>query len=771
MRLQGKALQDELLKQLDEGELSRAEKARIRCQLSKEFEDAGNYEAAQGIFGDLWRIVGMRPQVEDFDDSTQAEVLMRAGALSGFIGQARQIEGAQEQAKDFISESLVIFEKLNDQEKVAEALTELGFCYWREGAYDNARATLNTALQKLDGLESDLKAIVTLRLAMVESSASHAYEALRILKDAEPLFFTSTSHALLGKYHMNLAAFLKNVSLTEKDTKYRDEALVEFAAASYHLREAGHTRYYARSENNHGFMLFTIGNFSEAHEHLDRAHRLFTSLKETSNAGQVDETRARAFLAEARSAEAVAAAQRAVAAQEKGDEQGLLAQSLMTYGISLARTNQQAEAKSALEEAVSIYEVLGEQEGAALASLTMLEELRDFFNNEKLFDIYRYADSLIGASREPEILSKLRNCANILLALAKRQTKPAEAPGFIHASAKISKLLESAKLMARTSSTVLIVGESGTGKEVLAKQLHAWSGRVGHLVAINCSNLTDTLLEAQLFGHIKGSFTDAVEDSPGLAAQADGGTLFLDEIGELTLSNQARVLRLIENREILKIGAKKPETVDARIIMATNRNLKEMVSNGVFREDLFYRINTFQLNIPPLRERPEDIAVLAAYLIKETTERYPKSILFTDEAIDELRKMPLKGNVRELRTLIERTVVLAQEGATVRAEDIKTAILRSSPTISFVNAWAGCDLEKEVEKYEAELLRLALKMADGKLTRAAQLLGITHQNLSAKLKGRYRFLVNERTIIKRRKKSMMTVKNVVRQTPSSKSKI
>ncbi len=753
MNLHGTKLQEELLRKLETEVLNSEDRVLVCCQLSKEFEDAGNYEAASDILGDRWRGVGQRPRVDDLSEMSRGELLLRTGALSGFIGQAKQLEGSQEQAKDLITESHVIFEKLNEKVKVAEALTELGFCYWRSGAFDDARVTLRTALQALGDFDGDLKAVAILRLAIVENSASNFKEALRILESGAHLFLTSSNPSLVGKYHMNLAIFLKNVSQREKDATYIDRALLEFAAASFHLEQAGHTRYLARSENNLGFMLFNIGKFAEAHEHLDRAYNLFTSLKETSNAGQVDDTRARAFLTEGRFSEAIYASRRAVAAQEKGDEQALLAEALITHGIALARIGKQSGSRAALARAARIYEGLGEKEGTALANLTMIEELSGYISADQLRGLYYIADQLIGESREPEILSKLRNSANILLALEEYEEirrSPKILPEFIHASSRISSLLEDAKRIALTPGTVLITGEPGTGKELLAKYIHERSGRAGRMVNVDCSDLSDAILESKLFGHVRGSFTGAANDSAGLVAQAEGGTLFLDEIGELSPGDQAIVLRLIENCEALKAGGVESGPIDVRIIAATSRDLSAMVHRGEFREELYYRINRFQLDIPPLRERPEDIAALTAYLVKEQCRHQGKKVTFAEEAVRELTLLPLKGNVRELRTLIERAVMLAQESAIIRGEDITTAIFRSSEFPSFANARVGCDLNKEVEKFEAELIRVALKAAGGRISHAAQLLGLSHQNLCGKLEGKYSYLSEDRSPVKRR---------------------
>ncbi|HYG83228.1 MAG TPA: hypothetical protein VD861_22710 [Pyrinomonadaceae bacterium] len=310
-------LHTSLLRQLDNPRLSRNERAELRCRLAKELEEAGNYEAARSALGELWQRIGERPKVEGLDQSTAAEVLLRAGSLTGWVGSSQQIEGAQETAKNLVSESMALFESLGEVEKAAEAATDLAYCYWREGAFEEARVILQDVLKRLANTEGEIKAIAVLRSAIVEFSANRINDALRILTNAAPLFEASDNHALKGKFHMNLALMLKNLSVLEHRADYADRALIENAAASYHLEQAGHTRYLARVENNLGFLLLTLSRFAEAHKHLDRARRLFIGLKDSGSVAQVDETRARALLAQGRDVEAERVARLAVARLKK----------------------------------------------------------------------------------------------------------------------------------------------------------------------------------------------------------------------------------------------------------------------------------------------------------------------------------------------------------------------------------------------------------------------------------------------------------------------
>jgi transcriptional regulator with PAS, ATPase and Fis domain len=286
--------------------------------------------------------------------------------------------------------------------------------------------------------------------------------------------------------------------------------------------------------------------------------------------------------------------------------------------------------------------------------------------------------------------------------------------------------------------------------------IHEWSGRAGQFIAINCSAITETLLESILFGHRKGSFTEAVEDQVGMVRQAAGGTLFLDEIAELSPGSQGKLLRLIENGEAHPIGAPLPERVDVRIIAATTRNLKEQVAQRQFREDLLYRLNTFQLEIPPLRKRPEDISALALRFAAELTELHNRRVRFSPEAIEAMRCLPLRGNARELYSLIERTVLTAVEGTEITREAVEVLAARQTNKAALADAWAGCSFEEEVLRYEASLIRLALENAKGSVTRAARLIGVTHQRLCSMLQGRHKNLLVAKKPAQRRRRSIIT---------------
>jgi CheY-like chemotaxis protein len=377
-------LATELLNQLANPNLSMDDRALIRCQLARQLEEAGDYEAARQAMGELWQGVGERPMLAGLDEHTQAEVLLRVGALTGWIGSSRQIENSQEMAKDLLTESIGMFRVLKDHERAAAAQTDLAYCYWREGGFDEARVMLQEALSNIGTAENETRAVTLLRSAIVEMSARRHHDALRIHTEAAPLFDKISDHLLRAKFHNTFANVLNFLSETEYREDYVDRALIEYAAASFHFEQAGHARYQACVENNLGFLFSTIGRFEDGHEHLDRAQMLMTRLRDDVHLAQVDETRARVLLAEGRTVEAEKTVRAAVHTLEKGDERSLLAEALTTHGIVLASLDHHEQARAALTRAANISEQAGDIEGAARAALTLIEQLGGILSDEDL---------------------------------------------------------------------------------------------------------------------------------------------------------------------------------------------------------------------------------------------------------------------------------------------------------------------------------------------------------------------------------------------------
>jgi tetratricopeptide (TPR) repeat protein len=400
---------------LDNPTLGNIEQAQLRCRLARALEEAGDYEAARRAMGPLWQRIGERPLVDALDAGTAAEVLLRAGTLSGWIGSASQVEGAQGVAKDLISESAAIFESLGETARTAEAHIDLAICYWREGAFDEARVTLGQALSRLTDEDVELRARVFLNSTVVEVSARRLHDALRIITEAAPVFARSRSHALKGKFHLELALVLRLLGAAEGRGDYIDRALVEYTAASFHFEQAGDTRFRAAVENNLGSLFITLGKYREAQEHLEHSRRLFVTLKDQTRMAQVDDTRARAFLAQGLNSRAEEVASAAVRTLERGEEPSLLVEALTTRGTALARMGRPEQSRAVLERAIETAYRAGDPESAGVAALSMLEELSDHLTTIKQKEIYERADDLLAGVQQPAILSRLRECARRVL--------------------------------------------------------------------------------------------------------------------------------------------------------------------------------------------------------------------------------------------------------------------------------------------------------------------------------------------------------------------
>lgn len=392
---------------------SRTEEVIDLCASARQLADGGDFERARTVLGDFWGRIGDQPKLEGLEEIAQAELLLRVGTLSGQIGSAQQIEGAQGIAKDLIFHSSRVFEKLGLREKVSESRVDLAVCYWREGALDEARVTLNEVLTGEQEGEQRLRAFAA--LAIVERSAMRYHEALRIHMEAAPLFEASGNHSLKGIFHTQYAVVLKNLGDAERRPDYIDRAFIEFTASSYHFEQAGHFRYVARVQNNLGSLLLSAGKLIEAHQHLNRARALFVKLKDKGSLAQVDETRARVFLEQGLTAQAETAVRGSVRILEEGDERALLAEALTTYGTALAQLGRFERAQAQLQKAMFVARESGHPEQAGVAALTIIEELSSYLSAASMYEHYREAESLLGKSQSAGIDDRLGKCARAIL--------------------------------------------------------------------------------------------------------------------------------------------------------------------------------------------------------------------------------------------------------------------------------------------------------------------------------------------------------------------
>lgn len=323
----------------------------------------------------------------------------------------------------------------------------------------------------------------------------------------------------------------------------------------------------------------------------------------------------------------------------------------------------------------------------------------------------------------------------------------------VAASPAMKKILRLVRRIAPTESNILLTGESGTGKEKIARLIHYQSDRSrGPFVAVNMAAIPSTLIESELFGHVRGAFTDAKRSKRGFFEMADGGTIFLDEIAEMTPPMQGTLLRVLQEREVHPVGAEVAIRVDVRVVAATNRDLRAEIDAKRFREDLYYRLNVFRLHIPPLRERKEDITYLVRFFLERVGERHGKRVAeVSDQAWGLLMNYEYPGNVRELENAIERAVILAEEGEPIKVWDLPPEIAEG--TVPRLAARAGGESEAEaaaragsesaargydatlsLEEVEALHIRRVIEACDGNLTRAAKRLGISRTTLWRKIR-------------------------------------
>lgn len=357
-----------------------------------------------------------------------------------------------------------------------------------------------------------------------------------------------------------------------------------------------------------------------------------------------------------------------------------------------------------------------------LAVKALKEGASDFvlkpWNNERLLTTVKSAYELRQSKREIHKLKKKEDSLKRFI----NEDKSA----IIGKSKALSSVLNLVRKVAKTDVNVLITGENGTGKELIARELHRLSARKDEVfINVDMGSIAENLFESELFGHTKGAFTDAKEDRAGKFEAAHQGSLFLDEMGNLSLQMQAKLLSAIQNKSIVRVGSNKPIVVDIRLICATNCNLPKMVSDGLFREDLLYRINTIHIEVPPLRERQGDVLVLAEFFLKKFAGKYDKTGLRINQmAQEKLEAYPWPGNIRELQHTMERAVILS-EGNVLKPADF---LLHSKPNHAFERG------PKTLDEMELQMITQALEEHDGNYSAAAAQLGVSRQTLYNKMK-------------------------------------
>ncbi|MGI8734703.1 MAG: tetratricopeptide repeat protein [Pyrinomonadaceae bacterium] len=412
---------------LNTSHLTANEEALLRCQSALELKDKGDYQGAQDVMRPVWKRVGEFPQIKALHESVAAEVFLCVGVLTGWIGSKDEVKEAQETAKNLISESITYYESVRDGKKIAAARVELAYCYWREGAYDEARIMLSEALQKLTA-EGNTRARALLRLAIVEWSASRYNKALEILTDNSALFEKISSHAVKGAYHSQIAIVLRHLAKSqfERREDYFQQAIIEFEKADYHFKLAQNKVFRADVKNNVGLILCNLSRFREAHKYLEEARRLAVSIRNKVRTAEIDESRAQVLIAEKKLKEADVVCRGAVMVLEKSGHQCLLADALITHGIILARLRRLERAQFTFQRAIEIAHQVGALNKAGLAALTMMEELDDL-SPEILYSAYDRASEWLAKSQSQDISQRLNAVARKVVLSVGGEVKPTEA--------------------------------------------------------------------------------------------------------------------------------------------------------------------------------------------------------------------------------------------------------------------------------------------------------------------------------------------------------
>lgn len=422
----------------------------------------------------------------------------------------------------------------------------------------------------------------------------------------------------------------------------------------------------------------------------------------------------------------------------------VLQRNLTSQGYKVFIASGAAEAIKILE-ATPIDLVITDLKMPRVSGLDLVRHVRENFKDTEVMMITGYP-SIEGAVKavktgaeeylakpftDEELLSAVQRALDKLRMRATEQVTllviPRAPQGLIGESEAMRKVYGDIAKAALTSATVLISGESGTGKELVARAIHYSGSRASApFVCVNCGGIPEGLLESELFGHVKGAFTGANESRAGFFQTADGGTIFFDEVSETSLSMQVKLLRVLQDKEVNMVGARRPRKVDVRIIAATNKDLFSLVKKGIFREDLFFRLNVISIDIPPLRERADDILLLIRHFANKFAEELGKPTpKFSDKALQVLRNYNWPGNVRELENVIQRLVVMT-DGDLIDVPDL--------PSLMRFSALREAGLDRTLAEVETEYIRNVLASVDGNKTKAAERLDIDRKTLREKLK-------------------------------------
>src|SRR6266498_2189924 len=419
--------------------LTANERALISCQTALELRDKGDYGADREVMVSLWRRVGEYPNVKGLHISVAAEVLICVGILTSWVGSKEGIEEAQEVAKNLISEGITFYESAGDVKKIAAARAELAYCYFREGAFDEARIMLTAAIQKLT-TEGNTRARALLKLTTVEWAASRYNVALEILNDNAYLFKKISNHTIKANYHNEFAIVLRHLAKSDllKRENLLQQAVSEFERADHHLQLAKNKVFRASVKNNVGLILFNLSRFKEAHRYLEEARRLTISIRNKVQTAEIDESRAQVFIAEKKYKEAESVAKSAVRVLERSGQQCLLADALITQGIALSRLKRAEHAQFIFQKAIEVAHQVGALNKAGLAALTLIEEI-DELSADTLCAAYDHASEWLASSQSQDLLLRVNEAARKVFSRMRCELRTEAAPAAISIEGLLNK--------------------------------------------------------------------------------------------------------------------------------------------------------------------------------------------------------------------------------------------------------------------------------------------------------------------------------------------
>ncbi|MBM4117997.1 sigma-54-dependent Fis family transcriptional regulator [bacterium] len=632
----------------------------------------------------------------------RARYLLPDGALAG-------LRGAVEYQLGILYKSASEFQvAARSFEKAITQFQKAGLKEWRHRTIFNRMI----ALRKVGNLSKAHEDLLQLNQTSLDLLRSNKY-----LNEFARLYLALEDDHQVRK-HLEMIA-----QATDENTPIRSRVITHEVWADYHKLR---------------------GEWPEALAAIDAGLELAYKISEQNDlVGELLRRRAWALYELERSDEAFSAAKRSLEVCERVGEVYEIGALFRTLGLLAERRNEPAEGENLLLKAVEFYRDKDEKYERAFSHMALAGFYERAHESRKreddLREAFRHMASALGLFDEMGIAPRIAQTRAHLDALTERlPSKPFTPPdgqtlaalgkvhGIISADVSIAKLLEVLDTVAPSDAAVLITGETGTGKELFARALHKLSGRKGDLVIVNCAAIPDELMESELFGHLKGSFTGAHRDRAGKFAQADKGTLFLDEIGDLSPRLQAKLLRVLQDGIYSPVGSDEDCHADVRVVSATNRDLAALVTRGRFRRDLLYRLNHVVLALPALRDRGEDAVLLTRYFIHEIGTRLGRKIALDPHAEDKIREYPWPGNVRELQSLVGRMALFARDTGHLSVDLFPESVL--TPVEDF-----GSDLASIVLKAEKDAILAALTRARGNKAAAARILGVSRSTLNDKI--------------------------------------